>query len=148
MVIEGSPIVMLYIIIMEFDTGAEVSIILEDICCYIDDIVITRVNKQEQLQNLEEILHRLEKNSLQIKKLKSEFLNTLYDIWVTCSVHPGRCSGSTHISYILRYNKAILNAPDSKNLYQLNLLNSYGKSFSNSASIVYPLNESFITEGY
>ena len=53
---------------MEFDTGAEVSIILEDICCYIDDIVITGVNKQEQLQNLEEILHRLEKNSLQIKK--------------------------------------------------------------------------------
>lgn len=64
-VIEGNPIVSYA---TEFETGAEVSIILEDICCYIDDIVITGVNKQEQLQNLEEILHRLEKNSLQIKK--------------------------------------------------------------------------------
>ena len=46
---------------------------ISHVCCYIDDILVTGVNKHEHLQNLEEILHHLEQNNLQIKKLKCEF---------------------------------------------------------------------------
>ena len=43
------------------------------VCCYIDDILVTGTNQQEHLQNLDEILCRLEQNSLRIKKSKCEF---------------------------------------------------------------------------
>ena len=41
--------------------------------CYMDDILVTGVDHQEHLQNLEEVLHCLEQNNLRIKKSKCEF---------------------------------------------------------------------------
>ena len=43
------------------------------VCCYSDDILITRVNHQGHLLNLEEVLSHLEQNNLRIKKSKCEF---------------------------------------------------------------------------
>ena len=43
------------------------------VCCYIDDILVTGVNKHEHLQNLEEVLCRQMQNNLRIKKSKCEF---------------------------------------------------------------------------
>ena len=93
------------------------------VCCYIDDILVTGVNQQEHLQNLEEVLRRLEQNNLRIKKPKyAQGLHTL----------PSKV-------------EAILRAPDPENLQQLRsflgLLNYYGKFIPNLANIVHPLNQ-------
>ena len=47
---------------------------ISHVCCYNDDILITGVNQQEHLQNLEEVLHCLERNNPRIKKSKCEFI--------------------------------------------------------------------------
>ena len=44
------------------------------VACYIDDILITGANQQEQLQNLQEVLDRLDQHNLRIKKAKCEFM--------------------------------------------------------------------------
>ena len=80
------------------------------VCCYIDDILITGVNQQEHLQNLEEVLRHLEQNNLRIKKSKFEFFKHSVEYLGHCVA---RCPGFTHKV------EAILKAPDPENLQQL-----------------------------
>ena len=52
-------------------------IVLQEIprtICYIDDILITGVNDQEHLANLEEVLRRLQYHGITLKKNKCKFM--------------------------------------------------------------------------
>ena len=108
------------------------------VCCYIDDILVTGVNQQEHLQNLEEVLRRLEQNNLRIKKPKCEFFKDSVE-------YLGHCVDAQGIHTLPSKVEAILRAPDPKNLQQLRsflgLLNYYGKFIPNLANIVHPLNQ-------
>ena len=105
---------------------------ISHVCCYIDEILVTGVNKHEHLQNLEEILHHLEQNNLQIKKLKCEFFKD----FVEYLGHSVDVQGLHTLHFKL---KAILKAPDLENLQQLKsflgLLIYYGKFIPTLASI-------------
>ena len=107
------------------------------VCCYIDDILVTGVNKHEHLQNLEEVLHRLEHNNLRIKKSKCEFCKDSVE-------YLGHSVDAQGLHTLPSKVEAILKAPDPRNLQQLRsflgLLNYYGKFIPNLASIVHPLN--------
>ena len=108
------------------------------VCCYIDDILITGVNQQEHLQNLEEVLRRLEQNNLRIKKSKCEFFKDSVE-------YLGHCVDAQGLHTLPSKVEAILKAPDPENLQQLRsflgLLNYYEKFIPNLASIVHPLNQ-------
>ena len=103
------------------------------VCSYIDDILVTGVDQQEHLQNLKEVLHRLEQNNLRIKKSKCEFFKDSVEYLVD-ALH-------TLPSKV----EAILRAPDPENVQQLRsflgLLNYYGKFIPNLAGMVHPLNQ-------
>ena len=107
------------------------------VCCYIDDILVTGVNKHEHLQNLEEVLRRLEHNNLRIKKSKCEFFKDSVE-------YLGHSVDAQGLHTLPSKVEAILKAPDPRNLQQLRsflgLLNYYGKFIPNLASIVHPLN--------
>ena len=108
------------------------------VCCYIDDILITGVNQQEHLQNLEEVLRHLEQNNLRIQKSKCEFFKDSVE-------YLGHCVDTQGLHTLPSKVEAILKAPDPENLQQLRsflgLLNYYGKFIPNLASIVHPLNQ-------
>ena len=108
------------------------------VCCYIDDILVTGVDQQEHLQNLEEVLHRLEQNNLRIKKSKCEFFKDSVE-------YLGHCVDAQGLHTLPSKVEAILRAPDPENLQQLRsflgLLNYYGKFIPNLASMVHPLNQ-------
>ena len=107
------------------------------VCCYIDDILVTGVNKHEHLQSLEEVLCRLEHNNLRIKKSKCEFFKDSVE-------YLGHSVDAQGLHTLPSKVEAILKAPDPRNLQQLRsflgLLNYYGKFIPNLASIVHPLN--------
>ena len=42
--------------------------------CYIDDILVTGATTETHLRNLEEVLHRLQKYSIRMKRSKCSFL--------------------------------------------------------------------------
>ena len=92
--------------------------------CYIDDILVTGANDEEHLQNLGEVLQRLEQHSLRTKKPKCEFLKPS----VECLGHHIDAQGLHTMSCKL---DAIVQAPKPENLQQLRsflgLLNYYGR---------------------
>ena len=51
--------------------------------CYIDDILVTGATTDEHLRNLDEVLRRLQKYGIRMKRSKCSFLRTLSSIWGT-----------------------------------------------------------------
>ena len=49
---------------------------LPNVICYLSDILVTGALDQEYLKNREEVLARLKKNGLRLKKLKHSFLQS------------------------------------------------------------------------
>ena len=49
---------------------------LPSVIFYLDDILVTRASNQEHLKNLEELLARLKKNGLRLKKSKCSFMQS------------------------------------------------------------------------
>ena len=49
---------------------------LPNVICYLDDILVTGASDQEHLKNLEEVLARLKKNGLRLKKSKCSFMQS------------------------------------------------------------------------
>ena len=45
---------------------------IPNVAIYLDDILVTGLDEQEHLANLEEVLHRLEKSGLRLKRSKCE----------------------------------------------------------------------------
>ena len=107
------------------------------VACYIDDILVTGADDVEHLQNLEEVLHRLEQHGLRVKKPKCEFLQPSVD-------YLGHCIDAQGLHTMSSKLEAIVQAPEPGNLQQLRsflgLLNYYGRFIPNLATIVHPLN--------
>ena len=105
---------------------------------YIDDILITRRTDEEHLENLENVLTRLQRYGLRLKKEKCfllqpsvEYLGYVIDAEGLHAATPAKVS-------------AIVSAPEPKNVQELRsflgLVNYYGKFIRNMSTIAHPLN--------
>ena len=94
------------------------------VACYIDDILITGANQQEHLQNLRELLDRLNLHNLQITKAKCEFMKQSVE-------YLGHSIDSQGLHTMPAKVEAIQQTPELENVQQLrSFLNFYGKFFS------------------
>ena len=105
--------------------------------CYIDNILVTGVNNQEHLTNLEEVLQRLMHHGITLKKEKCKFMSESVE-------YLGHVIDSQGLHVKQDKVDAIVNAPKPRNVTELRaylgLLNYYGKFIPNLASILQPIN--------
>ena len=105
--------------------------------CYIDDILITGANDEEHLQNLEQVLQRLETEGMRLKKSKCQFLKPSVE-------YLGHRVDSTGLHPTEDKLKAVAEAPPPRNLKELRsflgLLNYYGSFIRNLSTLLHPLN--------
>ena len=106
------------------------------VICYIDDILITGQNDEQHLQNLANVLYRLEEHGLRLKRGKFQFLQPAVE-------YLGHRVDAEGIHTAEGKKIAILQAPQPQNLQQLRsflgLLNYYGKFIPNLATLLQPL---------
>ena len=111
---------------------------VKGIICYIDDILVTGINEDEHLSNLEEVFARLEKHGFRLKKGKCQFLANSVE-------YLGHQIDSEGVKGMPSKIEAIVKAPEPTNVQELRsflgLLNYYGKSIKNLSSILHPLNQ-------
>ena len=105
--------------------------------CILDDMIITGRNDQEHLDNLEEVLKRLQDNGLRANHEKCEFFQTK----ITYCGHKVDKHG---LHKTQEKVDAVVNAPRPENVHQvrafLGLVNHYHKFLPNLATILNPLN--------
>ena len=106
--------------------------------CYLDDILITDKTDAEHLQNLEEVLKRLQNNGLRVKPDKCRFMEPSVE-------YLGHCINASGVHTTTQKVDAILKAPIPQNTQQLRsflgLLHYYGKFLQNLSSLLHPLNQ-------
>ena len=106
--------------------------------CYLDDILITGKTDVEHLQNLEEVLKRLQNNGLRVKPAKCRFMEPSVE-------YLGHCINASGVHTTTQKVDAILKAPIPQNTQQLRsflgLLHYYGKFLQNLSSLLHPLNQ-------
>ena len=111
---------------------------LPQVLCYIDDILVTGKNDKEHLQNLAQVLTRLEQQGIRLKKDKCKFMEASVEYLGHIIDKNG-----LHTSY--QKIEAIQKAPTPKNTQQLKsflgLVHYYGKFISNLSSLLHPLNQ-------
>ena len=111
---------------------------VEGVICYIDNILVTGINEDEHLSNLEEVFARLEKHGFRLKKGKCQFLANSVE-------YLGHQIDSEGVKAMPSKIEAIVKAPEPTNVQELRsflgLLNYYGKSIKNLSSILHPLNQ-------
>ena len=94
--------------------------------CYLDDILITGKSDAEHLQNLEEVLKRLQNNGLRVKPAKCRFMESSVE-------YLGHRIDASGVHTTTEKVDAILKAPVPQNTQQLRsflgLLHYYGKTF-------------------
>ena len=104
--------------------------------CYIDDILVTGSTDAEHLKHLEEVLTRLQKYGIRLKREKCVFLQDSVE-------YLGHRVDARGIHTSKKKVQAILEAPVPKNLPEfrsfLGLLNYYAKFIPNLASVLHPL---------
>ena len=104
--------------------------------CYLDDILITGKSDAEHLQNLEEVLKRLQNNGLRVKPAKCRFMESSVE-------YLGHRIDATGVHTTEKVD-AILKAPVPQNTQQLRsflgLLHYYGKFLQDLSSLLHPLN--------
>ena len=105
-------------------------------CVYLDDILVTGKTESEHIQNLEEVLTRLEKAGLRLKKQKCSFMLPSVD-------YLGHTISSEGLQPTREKIRAIKDAPTPTNLAQLRsflgLVNYYGKFLPQLATTLSPL---------
>ena len=105
--------------------------------CYINDILVTWQTEAEHIQNLSEVLERLQQYGVRMKRNKCHFMQESVE-------YLGHIVDSTGIRAIPEKVAAIAQAPALKNVVQLRsflgLLNYYRKFLPNLARVVQPLN--------
>ena len=105
--------------------------------CYIDDILVTGRSDTEHLKNLEEVLSRLQKYGLRLKREKCAFLQNSVEYLGHRLDAQGVHASSSKV-------EAIQQAPAPKNVMELRsflgMINYYGKFIPNLSSLVHPLN--------
>ena len=74
-------------------------------CCYLDDILVTRESDQDHLQNLQAVLQRLHQSGLRLKKSKCRFMEDsvqyfrlpdLSSWYWNCQGKGGNCAKGSH----------------------------------------------------
>ena len=109
---------------------------LSNVTVYFDDILVTGKTDSEHLQNLSEVLTRLESAGLKLKRSKCTFMMTEIE-YLGHRITPDGLKPTT--SKV----KAILDAPPPKSVSELKaflgLVNYYGKFLGNLASTLAPL---------
>ena len=111
---------------------------LPQVICYLDDILVTGDSNQEHLQNLEEVLRRLHRNGVRLKKRKCAFMQSSVD-------YLGHRIDSQGIHPDTRKVEAIQNAPQPTKVSELRsvlgMINYYGKFVPNLAWLLHPMYE-------
>ena len=106
--------------------------------CYIDNILITGKTSEEHLEHLEEVLQRLSRHGVRVKKSKCRFFHPSV-------IFLGHRLDASGIHPTEEKLKAIVDASTPKNVQELcsflGLINYYGKFIPNAATILAPLNE-------
>ena len=111
---------------------------IEGVACYIDDIIITGKTDKDHLARLEEVLKRLLRHGLHVRRSKCRFLQPRV-------IFLGHRIDAEGIHPTDEKLKAIMQAPAPENVQELRsflgLINYYGKFIPNAATILAPLNE-------
>ena len=109
---------------------------LPNVVVYLDDILITGPTEQEHLQALEEVLRRLDKAGLRLKRSKCLFMSPSV-------VYLGHKIDSQGLHPVAEKVKAVQDAPKPRNVSELKsylgLLSYYGKFLPNLATTLAPL---------
>ena len=108
------------------------------ICVYIDDILVTGRTPAEHLDHLAEVLRRLQKAGMKLKRAKCEFFLPSVD-------YVGHTISADGLHTSKAKVEAILRAPAPRNVGELRsflgLVNYYGKFFPDLATTLSPLYE-------
>ena len=111
---------------------------IPNVLCYLDDILITGSTQKEHLQNLEEVLKRLQYHGIRAKVQKCAFNKDSVE-------YLGHVIDKTGLHTSTKKVKAVQEAPLPKNRKQLKsflgLIHYYGKFIPKSSTLVHPLNE-------
>ena len=109
---------------------------MSHVCVYIDDILITETSEEEHLQNVQEVLERLEKAGLQLKREKCAFMMSEIEYLGYRITAEGLQPSRSKIDAIQR-------APAPQNLTQLcsflGAINYYCKFLPNMSDVLAPL---------
>ena len=110
----------------------------EGVACYIDDIIVTGRTPAEHIEHLEEVLKRLLRHGVRVKRQKCRFLQPSVSFL-------GHRIDATGIHPLDDKLQAIVQAPAPTNVPELRsflgLINYYGKFIQNAATILAPLNQ-------
>ena len=106
------------------------------VICYLDDILVTGRSEEEHRKNLEEVLSRLQRHGIRLKKEKCRFFSKSVEYLGHVINAEGVHTSPTKV-------KAIIEAPPPRNLQELRsflgLINYYAKFISNLSSSLHPL---------
>ena len=109
---------------------------LPHVCVYLDDILITGSTEKEHLSTLWEVLKRLDKAGVRLKRSKCEFM-------LPSMEYLGHCISKEGLQPTDGKVKALKEAPVPTNVSQLKsflgLLNYYGKFVPNLSTVLAPL---------
>ena len=109
------------------------------VICYIVDLLVTGLKEEEHVQNLTQVLHRLQEQGMRLKREKCAFLQNEVE-YLGYQIDAN--SDHTAPSKL----QAIQRAPVPKKLMLnslrafLGLLNYYGKFIPNLSTMIHPLN--------
>ena len=107
------------------------------VICYIDDLLVTSLTEEEHVQNLTQVLHRLQEQGMRLKREKCAFLQNEVE-------YLGYQIDANGVHTAPSKLQAIQRAPVPKNVKQLRaflgLLNYYGKFIPNRFTMIHPLN--------
>ena len=110
---------------------------LPGVVCYIDDILVTGVNDEDHLKNLNLVLERLTAHGVVLKQEKCFFLQSSVDFL-------GHTVDAEGLHPTAEKLKAVLEAPAPQNVQELRsflgLINYYGHFISNLSTLLSPLN--------
>lgn len=111
---------------------------MENVVCFMDDILVSAPTKERHLAILDEVMKRLEKHGIRIKKSKCAFLQDSVE-------YLGYRIDAQGLHPTASKVEAIVNEPAPQNVTELRsflgLLNYYGKFLANVSTLLHPLHQ-------